>query len=59
VAADLGFVAHAAQGDAHEISAQGARDGSAEGRLADAGRPDEAKDRPLELALELVYGQVL
>ena len=41
VAADLGLVADAAEGDADELAAQRARDGLAERGLADAGRPDE------------------
>ena len=58
VAADLGLVAHAAQGDAHELAPQRARDGLAERGLADAGRADEAQDRALLVALELAHRQV-
>ena len=41
VAADLGLVAHAAEGDPDEVAAEGARDGLAERGLADAGRADQ------------------
>ena len=44
VAADLGLVAHAAEGDADELAAEGAGDRLAERRLADAGRADEGED---------------
>ena len=59
VAADLGLVAHAADRDAHELAPERARDRLAERRLADARRPDEAEDRPGDLALELRDGEVL
>ena len=59
VAADLGLVAHAAERDADELAPQRARDRAAERRLADAGRPDEAQDRPLLVGLELAHRQVL
>ena len=44
VATDLGLVAHAAEGDADELAAEGAGDRLAERRLADAGRADEGED---------------
>ena len=44
VAADLRLVAHAADGQAHELASERARDRLAERRLADAGRADEAED---------------
>ena len=47
MAADLGLVAHAAERDAHELAARGARDRLAERGLADARRADEAEDRAL------------
>ena len=50
VAADLRLVAHAAERDAHELAVHRARDRLAERRLADAGRADEAEDRPLDRA---------
>src|SRR5271157_5766414 len=59
MAANFGFVVHAAQGDADELAAEGARNGFAEGGLADARRPDEAKDRPLHAWLEFLDGQVV
>ena len=59
VAADLGLVAHAAQRHADELAAQRPRDRLAERGLADAGRPDEAEDRPARLWRELADRQVL
>ena len=59
MAANLGFVAHAADGEAHELAAHRARDRLAERRLADARRPDEAEDRPGQLFLELADRQIL
>ena len=47
VAADLGLVADAAEREAHELAVERARDRAAERGLADAGRADEAEDRPL------------
>ncbi len=45
MAADLRLVAHAAEGDAHELAAERAGDRLAERGLADAGRPDEREHR--------------
>src|SRR5947208_9009272 len=45
MAADLGLVAYAADGDADELPAECLRDRLAERRLADSRRADEAKDR--------------
>ena len=45
VAADLGLIAHAAQGHAHEFAVGGARHALAQGGLADSGRTDQAQDR--------------
>ena len=59
VAADLGLVAHAADGDAHELAPQCARDRMAERRLAHPGRADEAEDRARDVVLELRDGEVL
>jgi len=59
VAANLGLVADAAQADAHELAAQGAGDGLAQARLADAGWADEADDRAFERPGELAHGQKL
>ena len=58
MAADLGFVAHAAERDAHELAAEGAGDRLAERGLAHARRPDETEDRALHLFLELAHGEV-
>ena len=44
VAADLGLVAHAAEGDADERAAHGPGHALAEAGLAHAGRPDERDD---------------
>jgi hypothetical protein len=49
VTADLGLVTHAAQRHAHEFAPGRLGDGPAERGLADAGRSDEAEDRPLQL----------
>ena len=46
VAADLRLVADAADRDADELAPERARDRLAERGLADAGRADEAEDRP-------------
>src|SRR5258707_612464 len=51
--ADLRLVPHAAQRDAGKLPAQRVRHALAEGCLADAGRSNEAKDRALDLFLEL------
>ena len=59
MAADLRLVAHAAERDAHELAVHRARDRLAERRLADAGRADEAEDRPLHVALQLPDREVL
>ena len=59
VSADLRFVAHAAERDAHELPLHRPRNRLAERRLAHAGRADEAQDRPFHVALELAHGQVL
>ena len=45
VAADLGLVADAAEGDADELATHRPGDRLAEAGLADAGRPDERDDR--------------
>jgi len=59
VAADLGLVAHAADGHAHELATQRVGDRLPERRLADAGRADETEDRPREVVLELGDREVL
>ena len=57
VPAHLGLVAHAAERKADELAARGAGDGLGERRLADAGRPHEAQDRPLGLHDQLADRQ--
>ena len=59
MAADLGLVAHAAQGHAHELAVGGLRDRLAERRLAHAGRADEAQDRRLQPVDALLHREVL
>ena len=59
VAADLGLVAHAADRDPRELPAERAGDRLPERGLADAGRPDEAEDRPGEVVLQLRDREVL
>ena len=71
MAADLGLVAHAAEGDPHELAAQGAGDRLAERRLADAredrpgpgSRPRSRRPVPTSsmpaLGPQLAHGQVL
>ncbi len=60
MAADLGLVANAAEGDAHELAVEGASDGPAQRGFADARGADEAKDRAFHLgATKLADGQVL
>ena len=59
MSANLGFVANAADREAHELAPHRAGDRLSERRLADAGRSDEAEDRPGQFLLELSDGQVL
>ena len=59
VAADLGFVAHAAERHAHELAAHRLRDGPRQRGLADAGRADETQDRALQRRVELAHGEEL
>ncbi len=59
MAADLGLVVHAAERDAGELAAEGARDGAAERGFADARRSDEAEDRALHVGLEAAHGEVV
>jgi hypothetical protein len=46
MAADFGFIADAAERNAHELAVQGAGDGLAQGGLAHPGGPDETQDGP-------------
>ena len=55
---DLGLVVHPAQRDAREAPAHGAGDRATQGCLADARRPDEAQDRPLDLLTQVTDGEV-
>src|SRR5262249_17296143 len=59
VAADLGLVVHAAERDALELAAGGARDRLAERGLADARRADEAQDRALARRVQLPHREML
>src|SRR3954470_14348112 len=59
MAAYLGLVAHAADGDALELAAERLRDRSAEAGLSHPRWPDEAQDRPGRLRVQLSDGQVL
>jgi len=59
VAADLGLVADAADGDARELALERARDRLPERGLADARRSDEAEDLPGGVIAELRDRKVL
>jgi hypothetical protein len=59
MAPDLGLVAHAAQRHAHVLAARGLGDRLTQRGLADAGRPDQAQDRRLELVDALLHRKVL
>ena len=59
VPADLRFVAHAAERHAHELAAERRRDRTRERGLADAGRPDETENRPLDRRVQLADREVL
>jgi hypothetical protein len=59
MAPDLGFVAHATEGDALELAPQRPRDRPAERRLARAGGAHEAQDGTLQVALEREHRDVL
>src|SRR5262249_57364462 len=59
VAADLGLVADAADRDPLELSPERLGDRAPEARLADAGRADEAEDRPRRVGVELADGEGL
>src|SRR5882724_11802473 len=59
MAADLGFVPHAAERDAVELPAERAGDRPPERGLADAGRAHEAENRVLPGGADLLHRQVL
>ena len=58
VAPNLRLVPHAAQGEAHELAAQGPGDGAAQGGLAGARRAHEAEDGALHVGLQFPHRQV-
>ena len=58
MAADVGLVAHAAQGDADEIPAHGFGDRFAQRSFADARRAKEAENRAAAVRFEFSHGQV-
>src|SRR5699024_2774780 len=58
VATNFGFVTHAAEAHAHELTIRGARNRAPERGLADAGRPDQAQNRALDLLHPALYRQV-
>ncbi len=57
MAADFGFIANAAEGDADEFAAGGMADGHGQGSLANAWRADEAQDRALGILHQLADGE--
>src|SRR5206468_2886596 len=59
VPADLGFVVNAAQGHAHELAVERARDRLGERSLPHARRSYEADDGAFDLGLEPQHGQVV
>ena len=59
MAADLGFIVHAAEREPLKLAAERASDGAAERGLADARRPDKAQDRPLHVRLEAADGEIV
>ena len=59
MAADLGFVMHAAERDAGEFTSQGTGDAASERGLAYAGRSDEAEDWSLHRGLQTAYREIV
>ncbi len=59
VTTNLGFIAHAAERDAHELASRGPGDRLAERSLADAGRSDQAQDRPGQLVGARLHREIL
>ena len=57
VAADLGFIPHAAQTDAHILAAQAFGDGACNAGLADARRAHKADDLCLHVRCQFAHGQ--
>ena len=59
MAADFRFVTNAAERHAHEFTTRRVGDRLAKRCLADARRPDEAEDGPLELVRPRLHGEIL
>ena len=57
MAANLGFIMHAAQAHAGELAAHAVRNGMGDAGLADARRADKADDLALDLGVQLAHGQ--
>ena len=57
MAADLGFIPHAAQTDAHILTAQAFGDGACNAGLADARRAHKADDLCLHVRCQFAHGQ--
>ena len=57
MAADLGFVPHAAKADAHVLAAKAFRDGACNTGLANARRADQTDDLCLHVRCKLAHGQ--
>ena len=53
VAFNFSLISHSPERKAIEVAAQGVRNAPAHGCLADTGRPDQAEDRPCDIALQL------
>ncbi len=59
MAADFGFIVHAAKSDAHELTSERTSDGLTKRSLTHAWRSDKAKDRPLHARLNFLHRQVI
>ena len=59
MAADFGFVTHAAERNPDKLAASRMADGHRQGSLAHAGRSDEAENRALGILHQLAYGKKL
>src|SRR5436305_13389524 len=59
MAADFGFVAHAAESNAGEFPAQGVSNAASQRSFADAGRSHQAKDRAFNFFASLDDGKEL
>src|SRR6185369_2492702 len=58
MAANLGFIPHAAERHADELAPERVRDRARERRLADARRADEAQDRSFHLRIQFADSEV-